>query len=369
MRMRHWGVAGAFVAMVVLPFVVVVFYLFAIAVDQYSSTTGFTVRQEEGTAASQLMGGLAQITGGTVGTDGNILFEFIQSQQMVRDVNDELDLVSHYTSKYDEDPYFAMAPDDNIEALVDYWNSMVLTTFDEGTGLIEIRVLAFEPQMAQDIARAIVARSQEMINNLNQQAREDAMSYARADLDEAVERLKEARQRLTDFRTRTQIVDPQADISGRMGVLNNLQQQLAEALIEFDLLGGANTDGDPRSANAQRRIDVIQNRIAEERISLSSDGAGIPGSSDYPALIAEYEGLVVDREFAEETYRAALAALDSARAEASRKSRYLATYIEPTLAEESQYPRRFVQSAITGGFLFLLWAIASLVYYSIRDRG
>ncbi len=56
------------------------------------------------------------------------------------------------------------------------------------------------------------------------------------DLDLALERLKAAREALTAFRLANQIVDPNADIQGQMGLLNTLQAQQAEALIEFDLL-------------------------------------------------------------------------------------------------------------------------------------
>jgi len=224
--------------------------------------------------------------------------------------------------------------------------------------------------MAHDIARAIVDRSQAMINDLNLQAREDAMGYARADLDEALERLKAAREALTRFRTRTQIVDPETDIQSRMGVMANLQQQLAQALIDFDLLQQTTIEGDPRLRQGRQRIDVIRTRIASERQSFATDdgGAGLAGE-DYPSLIAEYEGLSVDREFAEETYRAALAALDVARDQAQRQSRYLATYIAPTRPETSEYPRRFVLTGLVGLFMLLLWSVLSLIYYSIRDRG
>ena len=46
----------------------------------------------------------------------------------------------------------------------------------------------------------------------------------------------------------------------------------------------------------------------------------------------------------------------------------LATYITPTLAEEAEYPRRFMLSALAGLFLLLGWSIGALVYYSVRDR-
>ena len=174
---------------------------------------------------------------------------------------------------------------------------------------------------------------------------------------------------MTGFRTRTQIVDPEADLQGRMGVMNNLQQQLAEALIEFDLLAGTTRSGDPRLSQAESRIGVIRERIAQERLSFATDGGEDgSGTSDYPNLIAEYEGLVVDREFAEESYRAALAAFDVARAKASRQSRYLATFVQPTLSESSLFPRRWVMASLGGLFLLLSWGVLALVYYSIRDR-
>lgn len=373
MRRRHWGLVMSFVAVVLVPFSVVCFYLWAIAADQYGSVTGFTVRKEEGGNASELLGGLSQLTGSNSASDGDILYEFVLSQSLVQAVEAETGLVAHYTQLWPNDPVFALWPDPTIEDLEWYWQRIVKVAFDSGSGLIEVKVLAFEPEKAQQIAEVIVEKSQEMINALNVQAREDSMRYARSDLAEAVERLKIAREALTAFRTRTQIVDPEADIQGRMGVMNNLQQQLAESLIEYDLLNGTINADDPRIVQERRRIQVIRDRIASERQSFASDGptagtdADVSGD-DYPSLIAEYEGLIVDRQFSEETYRAALTALGLARANAQRQSRYLATYVRPTLAESSEYPRRSTMAALFGLFVLLAWSVMALVYYSIRDR-
>ncbi len=376
MRKRHWGLAMSFIWLVFAPMLVVTYYLWMIATDQYSSVTGFTVRKEEGGNASELLGGLSQFTGSSGGSDGEILYEFILSQSLVRAVEEETGLVAHYSAHWDQDPVFSLWPEPSIEDLEWFWQRIVRVAFDSGSGLTEVQVLAFDPDKAQQVSEVIVRKSQEMINALNEQAREDSMRYARADLDEAVNRLKTAREALTAFRTRTQIVDPEADIQGRMGVMNNLQQQLAEALIEYDLLSGTTNADDPRLTQERRRIQVIRERIANERQSFATSGPnagqgdefGGGVGEDYPSLIAEYEGLVVDREFAEETYRASLAALDLARAKAQRQSRYLATYVAPTLAESSEYPRRMTIVSLVGLFLLLSWAVLVLVFYSIRDR-
>jgi capsular polysaccharide transport system permease protein len=233
---------------------------------------------------------------------------------------------------------------------------------------MELTVLAFDPQTAQDIANAIVEESQTLINELNEQARADSMRHAEQDLEAAIARLRAAREALTQFRTETQIVDPESDLQGRTGVLNTLQQQLAESLIEFDLLSENTTNpNDPRLVQAGRRIEVIRDRIRQERQNFATEDVGADGE-DYPTLIAQYEGLVVDREFAEESYRAALAAVDLARTNAARQSRYLAVYIRPNLPQSAEYPRR--PTIVGFGFLFLTlgWAIMALIYYSIRDR-
>jgi len=367
MKRRHWGLGLSFLVMVFVPLVALSIYLWGVSIDQYASTTGITVRQEESGSATDFLGGLSQFTGGSASGDADILYEFIQSQELIEAIDARLDLRGHYSDFWDRDPLFALWPDADIEDLIWYWQRVVRISYDQSTGLIELRILAFSAQEAQLISEAIVEESQKKINALNASARDDLMRYAESDLEDAVARLKKAREALTKFRTRTRIVDPSADLQGQMGVVNNLQQQLAEALVELDLLLGTAQEGDPRISQAERRIRVIRDRIASEREAFARDEvAGI--GEDYPTLMAEFENLSVDREFAEETYRAALTALDIARDKASRQSRYLAAYVSPTLAQSSQYPQRYVLTALAGLFLLMVWAIGALVYYSLRDR-
>ncbi len=371
MRRRHWGLLTSFVLGVLLPTAIAVLYLFFVSEDQYASTVGFTVRREEGSdATAGLLGGLAQFTGSGASSEADILYEFIQSQEIVEAINARVDLESIYARNWPGDPVFALRPSASIEELLSYWQRMVRISYDQSTRMIELRVLAFSPEDARKVATEILAESQKMINDLNAAARQDVMRYANADLDVALARLKKSREAMTQFRTRTQIVDPESDIQGRMGVLNNLQQQLAESLIEYDLLllQTENAD-DPRLAQAQRRIGVIRERIASERETFATASNEVGElNENYPKLIAEYESLSVDRQYAEETYRLALAAVDVARAEASRQSLYLAAYIRPTLPQTSEFPQRFVLSGLIALFLSLSWAIIALVYYSIRDR-
>ncbi len=98
------------------------------------------------------------------------------------------------------------------------------------------------------------------------------------------------------------------------------------------------TATDPRVLQANRRIGVIEQRIAQERQKV---GVGKDGDlSGFAAIFGDYERLKVDLQFTEQTYLSALATYDTALGEAQRKSRYLAAYVEPTLAEAPTAPDR-----------------------------
>lgn len=368
LRSRHFGIMLSLGLVVILPVLVVAIYLLLFAKPQYASETGFVVRQEEGVSAVQMLGGLSQVLGTQSVGNSDLLFEFIQSQDIVRRIQAELDLVSHYSQTWPMDPVFSIRPDITIENLAAFWRRMVRITYDKSSGVIMVEVRARTPQMAQDIALQIVRQSEDMINTLNAKARSDTMANAQADLDIALDDLRSAREKLVAFQARTQILDPQADIQGRMGIVANLQQQLAQALVDYDLILQFADSGDPRVRQMSRRIAAIEERIAGERASFSAQSI-TSDSTSYPGLLAQYEGLRVDVQFAEEIYRASLGALNQARTNAERQQLYLATFIEPTEAETAQYPKAGLLTALTAFFAGLTWAIGALVYYSLRDRG
>lgn len=365
MRRRHYGVAFSFLLMLLLPVAISGWYLYTRAVDQYASTVGFSVRSEEVSSAIELLGGITELSGSS-SSDTDILYEFIQSQKLVADIDTKLDLRAIW-SWPENDPVFTYRAPGSIEDLVDHWKRMVQVSYDSGTGLIEVRALAFRADDATAIAQEVLDESSAMINSLSDIAREDAIRYARQELDQAVERLKRARQAMTAFRNRHQIVDPAADIQIQVGLLATLQSQLAEALIEQELLTETTRPNDPRIEQATRRIRIIESQIGEERQKLGIGASSLDGSA-FATVVGEYESLAVDREFAEQSYTGALANYDGALAESRRQSRYLAPYALPTRSEEPRYPQRGVLLGLLTLFLFMFWGILVLIYYSLKDR-
>ncbi|WP_083195230.1 hypothetical protein [Pararhodobacter sp. CCB-MM2] len=352
-----------------LPVLLTTLYLVVFAQPQFASQAGVTIRREEGGSASELMGGLGSLLSSPAQGNADLLFEYVQSQEIVERISNHFDLRAHYGQTWPWDPVYSIWPSATIEDLHSFWNRMVHITYNKSSGLMLAEVRARDPGSARDIARLIISESELMINRLNEAARSDATRNAEMDLQAALERLRRASEALASFRARTQIVDPQADLEVRMGVLNTLQQQLAEALVEHDMLIAQTTEqNDPRLRQLQRRVEVIRNRINAERNSFARVNATQDGI-DYPGILARYESLRVDQTFAEATYQAAMAALDAARSNAARQTLYLEAFIQPSTAERADYPRTFVIITLTLAFATLVWSIMALVYYSLRDRG
>lgn len=359
-RFRHLFVVQSFLMIVLLPLAVAIWYLWFVATDQYASTVGFSVRREEGAVPTDILGGLSGLSQSS-SSDTDILYEYLRSQKLVADVDAKLDLRAMW-SKPEGDPYFAFDPSGSIEDLVDYWQSMVRVSYDDGSGLIEVTVLAFDPADATRVASALLDESGRMINALSNAAREDAVRFSRGELAVAEENLRKARDAVTQFRVENQIVDPATAFQTQAGLVASLENQLAEAQIELDLLGAA-PDSDPRMVQARRRIEVIEARIAAERAKVGSDGA-----RDLATLAAEYERLALEREFAEQSHLSARTSYDLAVAESLRTSRYLAPHIMPTTAEVARYPERLTMLGILAAMLVLFWSTSALVVHSLKHR-
>ncbi|TKW65364.1 MAG: capsule biosynthesis protein [Paracoccus denitrificans] len=365
--MARTVILASFLIMVIAPTIVWAWYLWARAQDQYVATVGFSVRKEEADPTLDILGGLSQLTGSTTASDPDILYDFLRSQDIVSTINEQMDLVGKFSAPHDIDPIFAYDADGSLEDLTQYWRKQVKVDYDSSSKLITLTVMAFSAEDALQIATAAFDESSRTINRLSDIARDDATRFSRDELEKAQDNLTETRLAMTAFRMRTQIVDPAADLAGQMTVLSTLQSQLVEANVALDTLRETARDDDTRVVQGQRRINALQAQIDAERAKFGATGEG-PNGESYAQMMAEYEELAADAQFAETTYRSAQASYEAALAEGQRQSRYLAAHIEPRLPEAAQLPNRPALLMRIFAILLLGWAVLLLFYYSVRDR-
>ena len=362
--LRHRFLIISFLVAVLIPSALATGYMFTRASDQFQSTAAFSVKSEDMSGGLGALQAFTQITTSSV-PDSAILFDFIQSRSLVEKVNADLDLVTIFNHN-PSDVVFSLGSSPTAEELLEYWGQMVSVSLDSRTNIIQLEVRAFIPADAVAITEATIRHSSDLVNQLSSIAQDDAMRFASEELVEAEAALRSIRQDLRQFRTLNQIIDPTTTASAQVGVLSALQSQLASSLVERAALASNAQLKDPRIDVLDNRINAIRSQISSERAAIAEtagDGASLTEA------IGQYEELLVDLEFAQNAYTLAMAAVQSAQAEARRQSRYLAVHVSPFAADESLTPNRWVYSGIVTIALLAAWSMLVLLYYNVRERG
>ena len=368
LRMRHAVIVGSFIAGVVVPASLSTFYMMFVAADQYHSTSSFAVRSIEVSSGADLMGLFTQASTGNTGADSYILIDYIRSSKMLGDVEQKFNLESIFAVR-GLDYFYGLRSGEAVEDKLAYWRNMVRINYDHASGIMELEVRAFDPVEAQEIAKFIIQRSDELINNLSASARDGVLRASREEMQLSEARLIKARTALREYRDVSQEVDPVEGAKLALQIIGGLEAELVKLNSDLSTAQAQMSDDTPRMRVLKTRIESLEKQLNTERQRLGSgeQGNGAP-SSDVAGRIQKYESLETEREFAERAYGASLASLEKARVDAGSKQRYLGVFIDPTLSELAQYPARFLNSFIVTLGLLFAWAVFVMGYYNIRDR-
>ena len=217
-----------------------------------------------------------------------------------------------------------------------------------------LRVRAFRPEDARDIAAAVLSHAEELINKLNGRARGDAIAFAEEVVKKSEAKVKEAQEQITGFRNREAIFDPVRQAAAVLDLVAKLNTEIAQLKAMLAELG-RNSPDSPKVEAAQSRVKALQEQVAEQRALIAG------GDSSLAPKLAEYERLTLEREIATKSLVAALLSLENAREEGHRKQLYLERIVEPNTPDQSLYPRRlFAILSVAGVCLGVYWIVSVL---------
>ncbi|MBT9382899.1 hypothetical protein KM176_03405 [Pseudooceanicola sp. CBS1P-1] len=361
---RRMYLAASFVICVLIPGLIGSAYYAFVASDRYVSTAGFSVRSIDGGVS---MDGLGALTGlasaGSTTSDSYIILHYLKSRDLVELLEKDVDLTALYQGK-GVDPLSRLHPDAPIEDVVQYWDGRISTTFDNTSSMITFEVQAFSPGDADRIAKAILVHVKDLVNDLSESARQDALRFAQGELSRSEDRLRESMTQMRAFREKERSINPAASAQLDIELLGSLQSKLVDIRARISALEG-NVDANAPSMQAlKRQEDSIQQQIDNYSGGISDD----PDGKKMSDLLSEYETLEVDKTFAEKSYASALSSLEQARMDADRQQRYLAVYSQPMVAQQAMYPRRALSVLLILSVLGALWGIGTLIVYAVRDH-
>ncbi len=371
-RRRLPWVLISFIALVVIPAAACDLYLAFIASDQYVAEAHAVVRSAEQESAVQSAtassgtssGATSALSLSTLGPNAYIVTNYIRSRAMVDDLGKFVDLRAIFR-RPEADFWARLESDATVEELVDYWKQMVTTYVDGPSGIVTVKVRAFRPDDALALTQAILKLSEQLVNEMSERARRDAMQFAEREVQRADARVRTALIDLRRYRDDEGLIDPvkTADETSKL-----LMQLLAEKIrLESDLFVASRSlaKNAPSVQNLTARIDVTDVQITKLKEKLTGD---TPEIRNVAAKLARFEELEVQRLFAERLFTMAQDGLARARMTAERQSVYLTVFVPPSLPEDSVFPRRIAFSILIPLAFFILWSIGALIWASVEDH-
>ena len=353
-----------FWALVGLPTLVAGVYFFAIASDLYLSEAKFIVRSPK-QVQTNTIGALLQSTGlGRAVDDTAVVQDFIMSRDAVRELEQKNDLRTVFSRP--EGDFVTRFPGilfwrKDFEALFSRYDHFVSVETDTGTGVTALRVKAYRPADAHTLAGALLSYSEQLINDLNERSRRDALDTARREVDRAEQRIAEIQTELTAYRVKQKMLDPKSASSGVLELIGQMNAAQANARAQLgELLN--NSPNSPQIPLVKTRIASLDKLIAEERAKLS-------GATDsVVSALTEYERLNLQRELAEKALASAFTSLEAARIEAQRQQLYLETIAQPNLADYPLFPKRIVSFITVVATCMLVYGLAWLLVANVREH-
>ena len=371
----------SFLVCVVAPLAAIGVYLFAFASDQYVAEFRFSVTESnpvsgggsvappQGAANAVISSTASALLGGTSVTSASpqnyVVVDYLKSRQALDDIQRRINLREMF-SKPDID-WWQRFEKGGIEKFADYWSGVVSANYDPVTGLAIAKVKAFSAPDALLIAQTLVTLSEDLVNSIARRTQADAVQFAEGEVARAQKKLKDVRQEVLEFRTAEGVIDPSLGVvPANIELVKQLRANLVQAQTDLATLRGQKLQSGASVSQALvSRIAATKEELAKAEREVSKDRDGARALAE---IMARFERLDLDRQYAQSMLISALQAYDQARAYAAAQHLYLTPYVRPTLPETATYPRRVLTMLLSMCALFGIWLSGLTIYRSIRDH-
>lgn len=352
-----------FVLAVILPTTLSAIYYTFFASDMYESASELSVRDVRG-GGGMLDSFISKTFGSATSQDSRVAQHYILSHDIVRKLETMVNLRAMYDGK--EHDFFArLAPDASPEELNDYYRKIVEAEFDSDSAITTLKVRAFTPEDAQTLSRAIIDLTDELVFNMAERARADALNQANDELAKAEERLLNITTRMAAFQQSEQDLSPEATARAHGGIIAKLEEELVTTRAKLAELRSYMQPDTARVRTVRARVTALETQLNHERQRISGVGPTDQGMID---KLFGYERLKLEQTLSRRAYEMALSTHEAARIEANRRSIYLVPFVEPNLPQEATHPKRFV-SVLTIFFgSLVVFGISALVVSAIKEH-
>jgi capsular polysaccharide transport system permease protein len=352
-----------FLLLVALPTFAAILYFGVFASDVYISESRFVVRSPDKPSSSGL-GVLLKSAGfSNAGDEIFAAHDYVLSRDALRELNRNQAVRTIYASDKVSifDRFGGPFQRDSFEHLYKYYLKKVSVDYDTSSSITTLSVQAFTPADAERMNSELLKQAEVLVNRLNVRGRQDLISYAQSEVDEAKEKSRTAALALSAYRNTEGVVDPEKQATVQLQMISKLQDELIAArtqLLQLQVF----TPDNPQIPVLRTRIKGLGREIDEQ------SGMVAGGRKSLAAATAQYQRLQLEATFADRQLAAALTSLQDARNEARRKQAYVETIVRPSLPDYPLEPRRLRGMLSTLVLGLVAWGISRMLLAGVREH-
>jgi len=351
--------------LIAVPMLLASLYFTVFAANRYVSESTVAL-QHASNDASSLPGAALLLAGLSSPSRGEALYlrQYMQSLALLELLDAKLDLRKHYEAEK-LDLFTRLWGGASQESFLAYFRNRVEVTVDEASATITVRVQGFTPDFAQALNRAILKEGERFVNEMSHSLAREKLSFSESELARAAEHVQASTAEVLAFQNRYGLLDPSIDAQASGALSAQMQASITKSEAELRGLRTFMTEDAPQVKALRAQIKATQAQMEVERARATGTGEQ---SERLGALTIEFKGLRMRAEFALDAYKVALAAIEGARMEATRKLTSLIVIEPPTLPETAEYPRRLYNLVTLFVVCTLLYAVVRLVIATIREH-
>lgn len=351
-------------SIVVIASLLAVLYWGIFASDRYVSEAHVIVQRTDlaGGQSFDLLSLLGEV-GSSNRADQLLLRDHLLSVDMLNTLDSRLNLRAHYADPAHDLISRMWRKDASQEWFYRYYRSRVEVEVDQTSGVLIIKAQAYDPEMAHAITVVLVEEGERFMNAMAHRLAAEQVAFLEQQVKQMNQRVIETQQDVLKFQDQKGLVSPQNTAENLVGIVNKLQGALTELQTRRSAMRGYLMSNSSDVVELDLQIAAIKKQIAHERQRLAS-----PNGRSLNKTVEEYHRLELQAGFAEDVYKAALAALTRGHIEATRNLKKLSVLQSPTTPEYPLEPRRIYNSVVFVLIALLLVGVVQLFSAIIRDH-
>ncbi|NVE94950.1 hypothetical protein [Altererythrobacter lutimaris] len=362
MMERLKAVSPLFLAIVALPTLLAMVYFGLLAEDIYVSESRIVVSSTTKSSASPIDAVLGSTGISTSNQESDAVTEYVMSRDALEAVNaDGLVREAYGNPAIFALDRFGWPIGDSFEHLYSYFSGKVMIQPGDSQRVLRLSVEAYTPEHAREINERLLKGAEQLVNDLSNRARSDAIEFSEGQVVEAREKARAASLALARFRDQQEVIDPQLQAQVGLQTIAQLQDQLTAARTQLQQMQAYT----PRAS----QIPFLRTQIAQLEREIDAQTAKIAGGKESLSTnAARFQELTLASEFAEQQLAIALASLQEAQAEARRQQAYVERISEPSLPDFAIYPQRLRNIFATLVLGLLAWGVIAMLLVGIKEH-